>query len=73
MKDEEKGWEFPSLEWIHQVREAHYERTKDLPVESWMPAADPSEALAACEHLGLKVRLARRDASRDTRNGRDRL
>ncbi len=27
-----------SLEWIHRIREAHYERTKDLPPESWLKA-----------------------------------
>lgn len=60
----EESWEYPSLEWIHEVREAHYERTKDLPRQSWMKPADPEEAVRACERLGLKVRLDRRAASR---------
>ncbi len=53
----EREWEFPSLEWIHRVREAEYQRTKDLPLESWLKPADPQEAVRACERLGLKVRV----------------
>lgn len=68
MKGKEENWEFPSLEWIHKVREAHYERTRDLPVESWMRPADPREALLACERLGLKVKLERRAASKTSRS-----
>ena len=45
-------WESPSLEWIHRIREDHYRRTKDLPLESWLGVADPQTALAACEELG---------------------
>lgn len=36
MKEEDEGWELPSLEWIQTVREAYYESTRDLPVESWV-------------------------------------
>lgn len=64
----EKSWESPSLEWIHRVREAHYEETKALPLDSWLRAVDPEEAARACERLGLKVRIgpqARRDLRRD--------
>jgi hypothetical protein len=50
--------ESPSLEWIHRVREAHYERTKDLPLESWLETPDPKRVTAACERLGLRVRLS---------------
>jgi len=56
----EKGWESSSLEWIHRVREAHYEKTKTLPLGSWLKAADPEEAARACEQLGLKVRIVQR-------------
>jgi len=66
--DAEKSWESPSLDWIHCVREAHYEKTKALPLVSWLKAVDPEEAVTACERLGLKVRIgrqARRDPLRD--------
>ncbi len=53
----EEQWEFPSLEWIHRVRETEYHRTKDLPLESWLKPADPREAVSACTRLGLKVRV----------------
>jgi hypothetical protein len=52
-------WEFPSLEWIHQVREESYRRTKDLPLKTWLPAVDPEKAARACRRLGLKVRTVR--------------
>jgi hypothetical protein len=71
VKEKEESWEFRSLKWIHEVREAHFEKTKDLPVESWMPPADPQRALLACERLGLRVKLTGRGASRDARTERD--
>ncbi|MGH9365984.1 MAG: hypothetical protein ACRD1B_12090 [Thermoanaerobaculia bacterium] len=52
------NWEFPSLEWIHRVREAQYEKTKELPLESWLKPPDPEQVAAACRRLGLKIRLA---------------
>jgi hypothetical protein len=55
----EKNWESPSLDWIHRVREAHYEKTKTLPLVSWLKAVDPEEVASACERLGLKVRIVR--------------
>lgn len=57
MATTEPEWEFASLEWIHRVREAEYERTKNMPLESWLKAADPQEATRACRRLGLKVRV----------------
>ncbi|HEY3174042.1 MAG TPA: hypothetical protein VGK86_15850 [Thermoanaerobaculia bacterium] len=59
--------ESPSLEWIHRVREAHYEKTKALPLDSWLKPVDPQRVLAACEELGLKVRLADATADRTVR------
>lgn len=56
----EKGRESSSLEWIHRVREAHYEKTKTLLLDSWLRAVDPEETARACERLGLKVRIVRR-------------
>jgi hypothetical protein len=53
----EEKWEYPSLEWIHRVREARYQKTKDLSLESWLKATDPQQAIRACRRLGLKVRL----------------
>jgi hypothetical protein len=64
----EKGWESSSLEWIHRVREAHYEKTKALPLVSWLKAVDPEEAASACERLGLKVRIVRRVPERPVRD-----
>ncbi len=46
----------PSLRWIHEVRRKHYQRTKNLPLEAWLPEADPGKTVAACEQLGLKIR-----------------
>jgi hypothetical protein len=60
-------WESPSLDWIHRIREDHYRRTKDLPLESWLGVADPQTALTACEELGLKVRLSGRKTDRTAR------
>jgi hypothetical protein len=54
----EQEWEFASLEWIHRVREAEYQRTKDLPLEAWLKPADPQEAIRACRRLGLKVKVS---------------
>jgi hypothetical protein len=47
----------PSLEWIHRIREAHYERTKGLPLESWLKAPDPQKLVDDCRKLGLRVRV----------------
>lgn len=54
-----RGWEFASLEWIHRVRAEHYQKTKDLPLETWLRPIDPEKADQACRRLGLKVRVAR--------------
>jgi len=50
--------ESSSLKWIHKVREEHYRKTKDLPLEAWLRPADRKEAAQACRRLGLKVRTA---------------
>ncbi len=57
MAESEPEWESPSLEWIHRVREAEYQKTKDLPLNSWLKAADREETIRACRRLGLKVRI----------------
>jgi hypothetical protein len=62
-------WESPSLEWIHRIREDHYRRTRHLPLESWLGVVDPNRAVAACEELGLKVRLADTRADTARRKG----
>lgn len=61
MAETEEKWEYPSLEWIHRVREAQYQKTKDFPVESRLKAVDPQQALRACTRLGLKVRIRQAD------------
>ncbi len=53
------GWEYRSLEWIHQVREDHYRRTKHLPLEAWLQPVDAEKAAQASRRLGLKVRISR--------------
>ena len=53
-----RAWEFASLEWIHRVREEHYQKSKDLPLEAWLRPIDPEKAAQACRRLGLKVRVA---------------
>jgi hypothetical protein len=50
--------EFSSLKWIHRVREEHYRKTKDLPLEAWLQPVDPETTARACRKLGLKVRVA---------------
>ena len=52
-------WEYPSLEWIHRVREEQYRKTKHLPVGAWLRPVDPDKASEACRRLGLKVRVSR--------------
>jgi hypothetical protein len=54
-----REWEFPSLEWIHRVRDESYRRTKGLPLETWLPPVDPEKAARACRRLGLRVRAVR--------------
>ncbi len=49
--------ETPSLKWIHRVREQHYRRTKDLPVEAWLRVVDVERVAQAFGRLGLKVRV----------------
>jgi hypothetical protein len=51
-------WESTSLAWIHRVREDHYRKTRNLPVETWLKPVDPQKAVGACRQLGLNVRLA---------------
>jgi hypothetical protein len=53
------GREYWSLEWIHRVREEHYRRTKDLPLEACFHPIDPEKTARASRRLGLKVKLAR--------------
>jgi hypothetical protein len=65
--DPEESRESPSLEWIHRIREDHYRKTENLPLESWLPVANPQATLAACEGLGLKVRLAGATPKRNAR------
>ena len=50
-------WESASLAWVHRVREDHFRKTKDLPVEAWLKPLEPGKAVLACRRLGLKVRL----------------
>lgn len=57
MAESEPEWESRSLEWIHRVREAEYQKTKGLPLDSWLKPADREEAIRACQRLGLKVRI----------------
>ena len=52
------AWESPSLAWVHRVREDHYQKTKDLPLEAWLKPADPRKVAEASRRLGLKVSLA---------------
>lgn len=52
-------WEFPSLEWIHQVREEQFKKTRRLPVEAWLRPVDPQNAAEAARRMGLKVRVAK--------------
>lgn len=52
-------WEFPSLEWIHRIREEHYGKTKGSRLQAWLKPVDPEEAAQACRRMGLKVRLAK--------------
>ena len=40
---EPEEWEFASLRWIHQVREAEYHKTKDRPIGTWLKPVDPKE------------------------------
>jgi hypothetical protein len=60
-------WESASLAWVHRVREDHYRKTKDLPVEAWLKSPDPGKALRACRRLGLKVRLIQPRGRRELR------
>lgn len=52
-------WESSSLEWIHRMREEHYQKTKDLPLEAWLKPVDPERAAQACRRLGLQIRVAK--------------
>jgi len=54
---ERNAWESPSLEWVHRVREEHYQKTKGTPVEVWLKPANPRKVAEAFRRLGLKVRL----------------
>jgi len=54
-----KGWDFPSLAWLHDARQAHYRATRGLPLDAWLKPVDPGKAAEACRRLGLKVRVAR--------------
>jgi hypothetical protein len=62
----QKEWEYPSLDWIHRIQEAHYRKTKALPLDAWLKPVAPKKAAQACRRLGLKVRLAS-TAKRQTR------
>jgi hypothetical protein len=57
---QKKKWELKSLQWIHQVREEHYLKTRNLPLESWLHPPDPVNIAKACQRMGLKVRLPQR-------------
>ncbi len=52
-------WEYPSLAWIHQVREEHYHKTRGLPVEQWLRSPGPEHLVKAGRALGLRLRLPR--------------
>jgi hypothetical protein len=53
-----REWEFPSLEWIHRIREEHYRKTKGSRLDVWLKPVDPKKAAQACRRMGLKVRVA---------------
>ena len=55
-----RKWEYPSLEWIHRVRDEHYKKTKGLPVEAWLQPVNIEKAAQACRRLGLKIRVTLR-------------
>jgi len=54
-----KRWTFPSLEWIHRVREEHYKKTRRLPLEAWLKPVDPEKTAERTRRMGLRVRVAR--------------
>jgi hypothetical protein len=54
-----KEWDFRSLAWLHDAREAHYRATRGLPLEGWLKPVDSDKAAEACRRLGLKVRVDR--------------
>ncbi len=58
MAKPETKWEFASLKWIHEVREAHYRATKNLPLSDWLKPVNPRAAAAACRRQGLKVKVS---------------
>ena len=62
---EPEEWEFASLRWIHQVREAEYHKTKDRPIGAWLKPVDPRKVMEACRRMGLNVKTAspKRDLS----------
>lgn len=50
-------WESASLNWIHEIREAHYRETRRLPLGAWLKPVDLGKVASACRRMGLKVRL----------------
>lgn len=64
-----EAWEFPSLKWIHRVRESQYLATRGLPLQAWLKPEDPDKAAEACRRLGLKVRIGRKSSRRRVRAG----
>ena len=56
-------WRYKSLEWIHNVREDEYERTKNLSPKE-LAASTRSAGEAFVKGLGLKVAQSKTTASR---------
>jgi len=51
--EEQKLWEYPSLEWLHRVRERHFEEEKGKPLSQIKPQLSAPAAQVA-RRLKLK-------------------
>lgn len=47
-----KEWDYPSLEWIHRAREAHYEAERGRPLSKMKPQLSP-QAVTVAQRLKL--------------------